>query len=50
MITATLLALLPVVIVAGITLRDLRPWWRQLHDIRALPETSSPEVEKECAI
>jgi hypothetical protein len=50
MITATVLALLPVVIVAGITMRDLRLWWRQLRNIRALPETSSQEVGNECAI
>jgi hypothetical protein len=50
MITATALALLPVVIVVGITTRDLRLWWRQLRDIRALPETPSKEVESESAI
>jgi hypothetical protein len=50
MITATVLALLPVVIVAVITTRDLRLWWRQLRNIRGLPETSSQEVENECAI
>jgi hypothetical protein len=41
MITAAVLALLPVVIVVGITKRDLRLWCRQLRNIRALPETPS---------
>ena len=36
MIAATVLALLPVVIVVGIAMHELRPWWRQLQDIRAL--------------
>ncbi|HTC68556.1 MAG TPA: hypothetical protein VK662_03230 [Acidothermaceae bacterium] len=46
MIIATALALAPVVIVAGITTRDLRPWWRQLRNIRALSETPPQEVGK----
>ncbi len=50
MITATVLALLPVVIVAGIATRELRLWWRELRNIRAPPETSSREVRNECAI
>lgn len=50
MITATVLALLPVVIVVGIAAHDLHRWWRQFRNIRALPETSSQEVENECAI
>jgi hypothetical protein len=50
MITATVLALLPVVIVVGIATRDLRLWWRQLRSIRALPETPVKEVESESAV
>jgi hypothetical protein len=50
MITAAVLALLPVVIVVGITTHDLRLRWRQLRNIRALPETSSQEAENEFAI
>jgi hypothetical protein len=50
MIIATVLALLPVVIVVGIAIHELSPWCRQLRDIRALPEASSREGENECAI
>jgi hypothetical protein len=50
MVTATVLALVPVVIVIGMAMHELRPWWRQFRDIRALPEASSREVENECAI
>jgi hypothetical protein len=38
MIIAPLLALLPVGFVALMSARELRPWWRQLRQIRALPE------------
>jgi hypothetical protein len=50
MITAIVLAMLPVVIVVGIATRELRLWRRQLLNIRALPEASSPEVGNEFAI
>jgi hypothetical protein len=49
MITATVLALLPVVVVVGIATRDLRLWW-QLRSIRALPEMPVKEVESESAV
>jgi hypothetical protein len=49
MITATVLGLSPVVVVVGIATRDLRLWWRQLRNIRALPETPPKEVESESA-
>jgi hypothetical protein len=38
MILATTLALLPVAFVLVMSARELRPWWRQLKQIRALPE------------
>ncbi|HKO27123.1 MAG TPA: hypothetical protein VJU80_06665 [Solirubrobacteraceae bacterium] len=38
MIIAINLALLPVAFVAVMVARELRPWWRQLRQIRALPE------------
>jgi hypothetical protein len=38
MMMATALALLPVLFVAIMATRELRPWWRQLKQIRALPE------------
>lgn len=50
LIIATVLALLPVVIVVGIATRELRLWWRQLRDIRALPEASSRGVGNEYAV
>jgi hypothetical protein len=39
MIIAINLALLPVAFVVAMALRELRPWWRQLRQIRALPES-----------
>jgi hypothetical protein len=50
LITATVLALLPVVIVVGVATHELRLWWRQLRHIRALPEASSREVGNEYAV
>ena len=38
MILAVCLALMPVVFVAVMAVHDLLPWWRQLQDIRGLPE------------
>ena len=38
MIIAINLALLPVAFVVAMSARELRPWWRQLRQIRALPE------------
>jgi hypothetical protein len=38
MIIATSLALLPVAFVAVMATRGSRPWWRQLQQLRALPE------------
>ena len=38
MILAISLALLPVAFVAVMATIDLRSWWRQLKNIRALPE------------
>lgn len=38
MLIAINLALLPVAFVAVMALIELRPWWRQLRQIRALPE------------
>jgi hypothetical protein len=38
MIIAINLALLPVAFVTVMAARELRPWWRQLRQIRALPE------------
>jgi hypothetical protein len=38
MIIAIYLALLPVGFVTVMAARELRPWWRQLRQIRALPE------------
>ena len=38
MMMATALALLPVVFVVIMATLELRPWWRQLKQIRALPE------------
>jgi hypothetical protein len=38
MIIATYLALMPVAFVVAMAARELRPWWRQLKQIRALPE------------
>ena len=49
MITATILALLPVVIVAVIT-RATCVSGGGSYDIGVRPETSSEEVENECAI
>jgi len=43
MIIAINLALLPVAFVALMALRELRPWWRQWQQIRALPESIQPE-------
>jgi hypothetical protein len=39
MIIAINLALLPVWFVAVMSAIELRPWWRQLQQIRALPES-----------
>jgi hypothetical protein len=39
MIIAIYLALLPVAFVGAMAARELRPWWRQLRQIRALPES-----------
>ncbi len=39
MIIAINLALLPVCFVAVMSAIELRPWWRQLQQIRALPES-----------
>ena len=36
---ATALALSPVLFVLIMDARELRPWWRQMKQIRALPET-----------
>jgi hypothetical protein len=33
------LALLPVAFVGAMAARELRPWWRQWQQIRALPES-----------
>lgn len=44
MIIAINLALLPVGFVAVMAARELRPWWRQLQQIRALPESIRPET------
>ena len=38
MFIAINLALLPVAFVAAMVVLELRPWWRQLQQIRALPE------------
>ena len=38
MFIAINLALLPVAFVALMAARELRPWWRQLQQIRALPQ------------
>lgn len=38
MLVATSLALLPLGFVALMAARELRPWWRQLQQIRAIPE------------
>jgi hypothetical protein len=38
MFIAINLALLPVAFVAVMVARELRPWWRQLRQIRDLPE------------
>lgn len=38
MIIAINLALLPVGFVVVMAVKELRPWWRQLRQIRALPE------------
>jgi hypothetical protein len=38
MLIAINLALLPVAFVAAMAVRELRPWWRQFRQIRALPE------------
>ena len=38
MLIAINLALLPVAFVVVMAMRELRPWWRQLQQIRALPE------------
>lgn len=42
MVLATSLALLPVGFVALMALRELRPWWRQLQQIRSIPEPVPP--------
>jgi hypothetical protein len=39
MIIAINLALLPVYFVAVMAAIELRPWWRQLQQIRSLPES-----------
>jgi len=39
MIIAINLALLPVAFVVAMVARELRPWWRQWQQIRALPES-----------
>ena len=39
MLIAINLALLPVGFVAVMAALELRPWWRQLQQIRALPES-----------
>jgi len=38
MMLAIILSLLPVAFVLVMTSLELRPWWRQLQQIRALPE------------
>lgn len=38
MILAVCLALMPLVFVTVMAVNDLWPWWRQLRDIRGLPE------------
>ncbi len=38
MMIAIALALLPVLFVVIMATRELKPWWRQLQQIRALPE------------
>lgn len=38
MMMATAFALLPVLFVVFMATRELRPWWRQWKQIRALPE------------
>jgi len=44
MIIAVYLALLPVAFVGAMAARELRPWWRQLRQIRALPESIRRDV------
>lgn len=44
-ILAVFLALLPVAFIAVMAGLDLRPWWRQLRDIRSLPEVYREEVK-----
>jgi len=44
MILATGLALLPLIFVLAMTILDLRPWWQQLKQIRALPEAGSRAI------
>ena len=46
MILAVFLALLPVAFIAVMAGLDLRPWWRQLRDIRSLPEVCPAEEVK----
>jgi hypothetical protein len=43
MLIAINLALLPVGFVVAMTALELRPWWRQLQQIRALPESIRKE-------
>jgi hypothetical protein len=38
MMLPIILSLLPVAFVLAMTSRELLPWWRQLQQIRALPE------------
>jgi hypothetical protein len=45
MIIAINLALLPVAFVVAMAARELRPWWRQLRQIRALPESIQRESQ-----
>ena len=46
MILAASLSMLPVAFVAVMATLDLRGWWRQLQDIRGLPEVYPDEVIK----
>jgi hypothetical protein len=42
MILSISIALLPVLFISVMTIRDLRPWWRQYKLIHALPERQPP--------
>jgi hypothetical protein len=46
MLIAINLALLPVAFVAAMAARELRPWWRQWQQIRALPESIKRELPR----